>query len=169
MGCINVARSISAAEQLGYHTHHAGCRINVADSLKERYANWCVLLLIWGDYGRLPTGHSLCFNLTLDSDRDCQTTHFSGAEHLLLLKTTCRQAASGSFIMTTSLGRLAVLLFLCLLRSVIEMRSLYKGFYRTAVNTARAGKNDPFPCRHEDIFITVSLQQLSFQNLSKAW
>lgn len=42
--------------------------------------------------------------------------------------------------MTTGLGRLAVSLFLCLLRSVIETRTLYKGFYSTAVNTARAGK-----------------------------
>lgn len=112
-------------------------------------------------------GRSVCFNLTLNSDSVCQATHFSGTEHLLILKTTCRQAASGSFIMTTSLGKLAVSLFLCLLRSVIEMRSLYKGFHSTAVNTARAGKNDPFPCRHKDIFITVSLQQLSFQNLSQ--
>lgn len=94
-------------------------------------------------------------------------THFSDAEHLLILRTTCRQAASGSFIMATCLGRLAVLLFLCLLRPVIEMRNLYKGFNSTAVNTARAAKNDPFPCRHKDIFITVSLQQLSFQNLSQ--
>lgn len=86
----------------------------------------------------------------------------------MILKTTCRQAASGSFIMTTSLVELAVSLFLCLLRPEIEMKSLYKGFCSTTVNTARAGKNDPFPCRHRDIFITVSLQQLSFQNLSQA-
>lgn len=61
--------------------------------------------------------------------------------------------------MTSSLGRLASSLFLYLLMSVIEMRSLCKGFYSTAANTARAGKNDPFPCRYKDIFITVSFQQ----------
>lgn len=42
--------------------------------------------------------------------------------------------------MTTSQGRLAVWFFLCLLRSVIEMRNLDKGFYSAAVNIARAGK-----------------------------
>lgn len=42
--------------------------------------------------------------------------------------------------MTTGLGRLALSLFLSLLRSVIETRRLYKGFYSTAVNTASAGK-----------------------------
>lgn len=62
--------------------------------------------------------------------------------------------------MTTGLGRLALSLFLCLLRSVIETRRLYKGFYSTAVNTASAGKkNDPFPCRHKVTLIKVSLQQ----------
>ena len=87
----------------------------------------------------LPMGHRVCFNLTLHSDSRCQTTHFSGAEHLLILKTTCRQAASGLFIMTTSMAKLAVSFFLCVLRSVTEMRSFYKCFYSAAVNTARAG------------------------------
>lgn len=100
--------------------------------------------------------HSVCFNLTLNSDSDCQTTHFSGAEHLLILKATCRQAASGSFIMTRSLGSLAVSVFICLLRSIIDIRRSDEGFYGTAVNTARVGKNDPFPCRHKYI-LTVSL------------
>ena len=48
--------------------------------------------------------------------------------------------------MTTSLGSLAVSLFLCLLRSVIETRDFCKGFYSTAVNTAGVGnKMTRFP------------------------
>lgn len=125
--------------QLLDFTHHASCHINVAYSEEEMYTNWCVLLLVSGAYGRVS------FDLTLSSDSGCHFSHFYAAEHLLILKTTCRQAASGSFIMTKSLGRLAVSLFLCLLRPVTETGNLYKDFYRTAVNKTRAGKMTRFP------------------------
>lgn len=123
--------------------------------------NWCALLLIQGDCGRIPMGHRLCFRLS--SESYCQTTH------LLILKTTSWQAASGSFIITTSLDRLAVVLLICLLKPLIEMRSLYKGFDTTAVNAASAGRKYLFPCRQKDVFRTSSLQQLSSQYLSKPW
>lgn len=55
------------------------------------------------------------------------------------------QTSSFRLIHNDYKSRQAVSLFLCLLRFVVEMRSVYKGFYSTAINTARAGKMTRFP------------------------